>query len=171
MQILKNAEGEEIDRERKNYCVVDDSSKFAAAVYYHYINKEILKDKELDEKIAYGIDLWGTSSTMFINKSSLISKLTKTKQFAFYNLYKKSKNNNVGNSSGSAEDMNLQVGDLLCRNGNVEFYIGSNKMVGWGRIHKEYTIYRALEKGANGYFYDKDGENLPYTTIIRFRKE
>ena len=33
MQTLKNAEGEEIDREWKNYCVVDDSSKFAAAVY------------------------------------------------------------------------------------------------------------------------------------------
>ena len=41
MQTLKNAEGEEIDKEWKNYCVVDDSSKFAAAVYYHYINKEI----------------------------------------------------------------------------------------------------------------------------------
>ena len=46
MQIIKNPEGEEILREYKNYCVVDDSSKFAAAVYYHYINKEILKDKK-----------------------------------------------------------------------------------------------------------------------------
>ena len=42
MQKLKNAEGEEIEREWKNYCVVDDSSKFAAVVYYHYINKEIV---------------------------------------------------------------------------------------------------------------------------------
>ena len=33
MQTLRNAEGEEIDKEWKNYCVVDDSSKFAAAVY------------------------------------------------------------------------------------------------------------------------------------------
>lgn len=171
MQILKNAEGEEIDREWKNYCVVDDSSKFAAAVYYHYINKEILKDKDSDEKTAYDIDLWGTSSTMFISKSSLVSKLTKTKQFAFYNLHKNSKNYNVGNSSGSTEDINLQVGDLLCRNGNVEFYIGSDKVVGWGRIHKDYAIHKALEKGTNGYYYDKDEEYLPYTAIIRFRKE
>ena len=42
MQKLKNAEGEEIDREWKNYCVIYDSSKFAASVYYHYINKEIV---------------------------------------------------------------------------------------------------------------------------------
>ena len=32
-----------IDKEWKNYCVVDDSSKFAAAVYYHYINKKFIK--------------------------------------------------------------------------------------------------------------------------------
>ena len=65
MQKLKNAEGEEIDKEWKNYCVIDDSSKFAAAVYYHYINKEILKDEEQNNKTAYDIDLWGTSSAMF----------------------------------------------------------------------------------------------------------
>ena len=63
MAILSNAEGEEIDKEWKNYCVIDDSSKFAAAVYYHYINKEILKDEKQENRTAYDIDLWGTSST------------------------------------------------------------------------------------------------------------
>ena len=72
--VLKNAEGEEIDKEWKNYCVVDDSSKFAAAVYYHYINKEILKDKEQDERIAYGIDLWETSSNDFLKQSQFTKK-------------------------------------------------------------------------------------------------
>ena len=48
MVTLKNAEGEEIDKAWKNYCVVDDSLKFAAAVYYHYINKEILKEEKME---------------------------------------------------------------------------------------------------------------------------
>ena len=74
MQTLKNAEGEEIDKEWKNYCVVDDSSKFAAAVYYHYINKEILKDEKLEDRVAYGIDLWGTSSLMYANQIVLLKK-------------------------------------------------------------------------------------------------
>lgn len=59
METLKNAEGEEIDKEWKNYCVIDDSSKFATAVYYHYINKEILKDEKQENRTAYDIDLWG----------------------------------------------------------------------------------------------------------------
>ena len=78
MQTLKNAEGEEIDREWKNYCVVDDSSKFAAAVYYHYINKEILKDKDSDEKTAYDIDLWTTGTLDYSSKKSkMVNKLIK----------------------------------------------------------------------------------------------
>ena len=81
MQKLKNAEGEEIDKEWKNYCVVDDSSKFAAAVYYHYINKEILKDKDSNEKTAYGIDLWGTNSEEFLKDSKVTKKLSTKKLF------------------------------------------------------------------------------------------
>ena len=69
MQTLKNPEGEEIFQEYKNYCVIDDSSKFAAAVYYHYINKEILKDEKLENRIAKGLDLWETSSENFKEKN------------------------------------------------------------------------------------------------------
>ena len=84
MQTLKNAEGEEIDKEWKNYCVVDDSSKFAAAVYYHYINKEILKDEKLEDRVAYGIDLWGTNSTNYLNRNSFTNKLLETRRFKLY---------------------------------------------------------------------------------------
>ena len=64
-QSLKNADNIIIDQEWKNYCVVDDCSKFAAAVYYHYINKEILSNKYMADKTAYDIDLWGTNSSMY----------------------------------------------------------------------------------------------------------
>ena len=36
MQILKNAEGEEIDKEWKNYCVVDDSSAVPVYLLHKY---------------------------------------------------------------------------------------------------------------------------------------
>ena len=170
MQILKNAESEEMDREWKNYCVVDDSSKFAAAVYYHYINKEILKDEEQNNKTAYDIDLWGTSSTMFSKENTFTNKLLKTKNFKIYNLYKKQQKDK--NAKYIKEKLsNLTAGDLLYRKGHVEFYIGNNKVVGWGRVHKEqYTNKKFIKSIANGYFYSDNYEdnNIPYTTIIRF---
>ena len=171
MQTLKNAEGEEIFKEWKNYCVVDDSSKFAAAVYYHYLNKEILKSRKQEDRVAYGIDLWWTSSTMFTSKSSLVSKLTKTKQFSFYNLNKNTKKYITDNENNIIKDIDLQVGDLICRNGNVVFYIGNDKTVGWGSVTKEYITHRFFKKDVNGYFYDINNDNLPYTAIVRFRRE
>ncbi len=41
LQTLRNAEKEPIFREYKNYCVVDDSSKFAAAVYNETLRNEV----------------------------------------------------------------------------------------------------------------------------------
>ena len=170
MQTLKNAEGEEIDREWKNYCVVDDSSKFAAAVYYHYINKEILKDEAQDNKTAYDIDLWGTSSTMFSKENTFTDKLLKTKNFKIYNLYKKQQKDK--NAKYIKERLsNITAGDLLYRKGHVEFYIGNNKVIGWGRVNKEQYINKKFIKNiTNGYFYSDNYEdnNIPYTTIIRF---
>ena len=170
MQKLENAEGEEIDKEWKNYCVIDDSSKFAAAVYYHYINKEILKDEEQNNKTAYDIDLWGTSSAMFSKENTFTNKLLKTKNFKIYNLYKKQQKDK--NAKYIKEKLsNLTAGDLLYRKGHVEFYIGNNKVVGWGRVHKEQYINKKFIKSiANGYFYSDNYEdnNIPYTTIIRF---
>ena len=44
-------------------------------MYYHYINKEILKDKEQDERVVYGIDLWETSTLDYsIEKSKMVHK-------------------------------------------------------------------------------------------------
>ena len=97
MQTIKNPEGEEIFQEYKNYCVIDDSSKFAAAVYYHYINKEILKDEKLENRIAYGIDLWETGSEKFSIKNKLTDILTNINKFDNINLKKvnKIKNNDI----------------------------------------------------------------------------
>ena len=169
MQTLKNAEGEEIDKEWKNYCVVDDSSKFAAAVYYHYINKEILKDKESDDRVGYGIDLWGTNSTNYLNRNSFTNKLLETRRFKLYTW------DNIMNDDTNIYNLldnsfELLVGDLVCRSGNVEFYLGNGKIVGWGRVHKTNILNKEFHIERDGFYSDnRDDDKLPYTTILRFK--
>ena len=164
-QKLKNAEGELIDEEYKNYCVIDDCSKFAAAVYYHYINKELLKNEYMDDKLGYGIDLWGTNTEMFSRFNSFIKKLTGTKKFEFYTWNDSTKSTNIN------KDFILQIGDLIYRKNHVEFYIGNNKVIGWGRLHKTYTINKTFHFESNGlYSNDESDKNLPYTAIIRLRR-
>lgn len=173
MQKLKNAEGEEIDREWKNYCVVDDSSKFAAAVYYHYINKEILKDKDSNEKTAYGIDLWGTNSEEFLKDSKVTKKLSTKKLFKLitWDTLKKKRENDIIELYYNSKRFGLEVGDLICRKGHVEFYIGNNKVVSWGRVHKTYTHSKNFEPTINGYkSNDSEDRDIPFTTIIRLRR-
>ena len=164
-QKLKNAEDELIDEEYKNYCVIDDCSKFAAAVYYHYINKELLKNEYMDDKLGYGIDLWGTNTEMFSRFNSFIKKLTGTKKFEFYTWNDSTKSTNIN------KDFILQIGDLIYRKNHIEFYIGNNKVIGWGRLHKSYTINKTFHFESNGlYSNDESDKNLPYTAIIRLRR-
>ncbi|MBP3201153.1 MAG: hypothetical protein J6M39_05860 [Lachnospiraceae bacterium] len=175
---LKNAEGEEIDKEWKNYCVVDDSSKFAAAIYYHYINKDILKNKEQDKRIAYGIDLWGTRTTDYLlPNSSILNKLIKiSRKFALFSEIDILEENKKYERKETNEKFSLAVGDLICKHqeknvaGNVEFYIGNNKYVGWGHINKSYTIKKKLTMTNNKFYSDYEGDKgTPYTTVIRFK--
>ena len=168
MQILKNAEGEEIDREWKNYCVVDDSSKFAVAVYYHYINKEILKDKDLDEKTAYGIDLWGTNSEKYLTNNHFTNKLLRTQKFELHTW--DDIKNNYQTDGDQISEFRLKIGDLVCRKGNVEFYIGNDKVVSWGRVHKTYTLNKSFYMSNNGMISsDSEDNNQLYITVIRFK--
>lgn len=65
----------------------------------------------------------------------------------------------------------LEVGDLICRKGHVEFYIGNNKVVSWGRVHKTYTLNKSFEPEVNGYkSNDSEDRDIPFTTIIRLRR-
>ena len=178
MQILKNAEGEEIDREWKNYCVVDDSSKFAAAVYYHYINKEILKDKDSDEKTAYDIDLWTTGTLDYSSKKSkMVNKLIKlSRKFEFFDKTKIIEENNKYLRGEIDDEFSLKVGDLIYKpkskttDGNVEFYIGNNKVVGWGHINKNYVTKKVFKQINNEFYSDYVEDNdVPYVSIIRFK--
>ena len=173
MGTLRNAEGEEIDKEWKNYCMIDDSSKFAAAVYYHYINKEILKDEKLEKRTAYNIDLWGTSSTTLAEKSKVTNKLVNTSRFELHLL--NSSKNQLEENRNSADE--LKVGDLLCRkknyknqvDGHVEFYIGNNKVVSWGEVHRTYAISKKVYKNENNFYGEiSQGKEQPYSAIIRF---
>lgn len=164
METLKNAEGEEIGKEWKNYCVIDDSSKFAAAVYYHYINKEILKDEKQEKRTAYDIDLWGTSSVDYLSLNRFTKRILKSGKFEIYRW------EHIQENQNKSKDFNLQVGDLICRSGNVEFYIGNNKVVSWGRLHKTYTLNKEFHIETNGIysnFYEELG--MPYTVFIRFK--
>ncbi|MBO6119645.1 MAG: hypothetical protein J6P02_04205, partial [Lachnospiraceae bacterium] len=148
-------------------CVVDDSSKFAAAVYYHYINKEILKDEKQDDKIAYGIDLWETSSTDFSKLNNFTKKILSTKRFKL--IMWDDINDEISLSKSQIKEHKLKVGDLLYRNGTVEFYIGKNKVVNWGQVHKEYYIQKEIYyDGANIFTYDIKDNYLQYMSFIRF---
>lgn len=51
---IKNADNEILGYDWKNHYVSDDCSKFAAAVYYNYINKNILKNQSIDKKDGMG---------------------------------------------------------------------------------------------------------------------
>ena len=147
----------------------DDSSKFAAAVFYHYINKEILKDEKLEDRVAYGIDLWGTNSGNYLNRNSFTNKLLETRRFKLYTW------DNIMNDDTNIYNLldnsfELLVGDLVCRSGNVEFYLGNGKIVGWGRVHKTNILNKEFHIERDGFYSDnRDDDKLPYTTILRFK--
>ena len=139
---------------------------------YHYINKEILKDKEQEERTAYDIDLWGTGSEKFSIKSSLTKKLVSTNKFDLINLKKLESNKNGENIELYYENNNLDLkeGDLLYRNGHVEFYIGNSKVVNWGRVHKKYAINKNFKTTISGFLSDDiEDKKEPVVSIIRFK--
>ena len=139
-------------------------------MYYHYINKEILNNVVSDKRTAYDIDLWGTGSDKFLGKSEFTDKLVGTKVFEVLKI--DDINQKIKRDKTIKEKIKeLKPGDLIYRKGHVEFYIGNDKVISWGRIHKTYTLSKRFEKGKNdGYFYsnDENDEGIPFTTIIRF---
>lgn len=189
-QTLRNYEKEEITKGYKNYYVVDDCSKFAAAVYYYYINTYILNNS-LD-KDGYGIDLWTTGSQSFARlDGSIMKKLEKTEKFKLYTLNEIDNYNKKADLSHD-EKFDLLPGDLLYRKeeaiiinnngerevktikpGHVEFYLGNNYVFGWGNIkkgYKENKIYTFTNKGyiSNLAEDTNNGNPEPYISIIRF---
>ena len=66
----------------------------------------------------------------------------------------------------------LKEGDLLYRKGHVEFYIGNNKVVSWGRVHKTNVLKKVFVLNVNGYCSsDVEDMNIPFTSIVRFKGE
>ena len=58
----------------------------------------------------------------------------------------------------------------MCRKGNVEFYIGNNKVVDWGHINKNYVTKKVLKQINNEFYSDYVEDNdVPYISIIRFK--
>ena len=163
-------DGELITADWKNNYVVDDCSKFAAAVYYHYLNNTLLKDKNKLDKDAYGIDLWTTGSSEFNNSNKrAASILIKTKKFELIDIDKAESSNNVS----------LLPGDLLFRVGDkskgisshVEFYIGKNKVVGWGHIERNFYNTKGFNTMNEKIISNYTGDfALPFTNVIRLRR-
>ncbi len=136
---------------------------------YHYINKEILKDKEQDERIAYGIDLWETNSKSFLNINSLTNLLLNTRRFKMYTW------DNIENDQNNIIDLKneifeLQAGDLVCRDGNVDFYLSNGKIISWCRVHNTYLLSKNFDVKENGIYSDyQEDKGKIYTTVIRFK--
>lgn len=69
------------------------------------------------------------------------------------------------------DSLDLEVGDLIYREGHVEFYIGNNKVIGWGRIHKTYTLNKMFHPEIDGFHTnDPKDDNIPYTSFIRLKR-
>lgn len=172
-------DGEKLGIGYKNDYVVDDCSKFASAVYYHYINNTILKDKKTEEKDGMGIDLWTTGSFDFSrNNTKIANILVKTNKFVIKNLEKINEENSV-----------IEIGDLIYRKekahyekkdgqnititdcpGHVEFYIGNGKYVGWGKIQKNYFVKKEFTKTKDGFYSNLAIDyGQPYTAIISIK--
>ena len=164
--------GELITADWKNNYVVDDCSKFAAAVYYHYLNNTLLKDKNKLDKDAYGIDLWTTGSYQFYSENGKIEKiLNSTNLFELWTLGK------IKNKNKDGEKFELKPGDLIYRSGDklmqghVEFYIGNNKAVGWGEINPDYYKIKNFEVKDEGIYSNyKKETNYPYISVIRIKE-
>ena len=149
--------------------VVDDCSKFATAVYYYYYN-QIGQDT-----LANQMDLKYTGSARYSKVTSYITeKLQRDNRFEVF----------TWDKIKDKMDFELQAGDLLYRqekkengvtlkSGHVEFYLGDNKVFGWGRIHDDFVIDKTFTKGTDGFYSDDtgdcyNGESQPYVTIIRY---
>lgn len=117
------------------------------------------------DKTAYDIDLWGTSSEMFATLNTFTRKLINTKKFELLSFDKLT----IITETDSSTKQVLNIGDLLYRNGHVEFYIGNNKVIGWGRIHNSYYAIKTFQIKQNGiYSSDIRDNNIPFTSILHF---
>ena len=87
----------------------------------------------------------------------------------------------------AADDFDLKPGDLLYRKekthyvdkngqkvlvtdkpGHVDFYIGNDSVVNWGRIHKSNITKKHFIKTKEGYISNNsDDEQQPFVAIIR----
>ena len=57
---------------------------------------------------------------------------------------------------------------------HIEFYIGNNKIISWGKVHKEYFISKEFvarsNNGLNGFYSNSiEDKNSPYICLIRFK--
>ena len=101
--------------------VQDDCSSFVSAVIYLFVNnnKEIPANKKYTSMPHY------TSYSLRTNAS--VKAELESKGFKCYD-----------NEELKTELRELQLGDILIREGHVEIYLGENWSFGWGQVHNSY---------------------------------
>ena len=156
--------------------VVDDCSKFVTAVYYHYLKKKSSDTSDFD--------LLYTGSSQYISHiSKIINILTKKNLFTLYTHFDIMQYllSTVSNTKNIFYE--LQVGDMIYRPAlienhivikpaHIEFYIGNNSVISWGRVHSEYITKKILKYNNGVYISNSSLDfNQPYIHIIRFNGE
>ena len=126
--------------------------------------------------------MWETNSTAFSKKNNFTNRIYISRNFEVitWDMLKKVKYNNNIELYYYGEKFTLQPGDLVYRkinydkniDGHVEFIIGKDKVVGWGRVNKNYTLMKKYTPKMKGYFSnDSKDQDQPFVTIIRFKGE
>jgi len=90
-----------------------------------------------------------------------------------YTLDQVKSKNIYGDISKMYKEMDLQAGDLICREGNVEFYIDKNNVIGWQRVNNTKKLNKKYRYNKDEfYFYNTDelDKGFKYNVIIRLKK-
>ena len=118
--------------------------------------------------------------------------LIDTNKFEFYGKKEIKDYDKMFDDGKSVSEFKLEIGDLVYRKekahyeylnekrisvtdipGHVEFYIGNDKVVGWGKIQKKnFEVKKFYKNQEQYYFYTKNQYDYdqPFTKIIRLKR-
>ena len=150
----------------------DDCSSFVSIVIYLFVNN----NKDIKEKYQ---KVPNYTSARLLNNDTIKIEL-ESKGFVCYD------NNNSNNDYRLDRVGLLQSGDILVREGHVEFYLGDNWSFGWGEVHnsfednphsKDFKWHFGIEdevensnKPEGYYFYNKNKNSEGhYTRVYRYK--
>lgn len=171
-----------------NAKVYDDCSAFVSTVIYKYLNDILEVNSNVDTNDDYQYDEWMTSSKFSTNNPNASILNTIGTWFECYEY----KLDNLDDRLNLINVFPLQPGDILARDGHVEFYIDQDHSFGWGETHdsvendrdsKAFRWHFGTEdqvsgiSNENGYYFYNANKNTPgnregrYTRVYRLKEE